>query len=192
MEQQEALALFEKTGALLKGHFALRSGLHSDAFFQCAKVLMYPVHAETLCRAVIEKIKSDNPDFVADVVISPAMGGLPVGHEMARALNLPHIFAEKDDGNLVLRRGFRIEPDKRYFIAEDVVTRGGRVQEVVDIVRQGGGIVAAIGLLVDRSGGKHRLDAPLYSLVQLIPQTWAPEQCPMCAKKQPLDRPGSV
>ncbi|NCD32020.1 MAG: orotate phosphoribosyltransferase [Spartobacteria bacterium] len=191
MNQQEALDIFLKTGALLKGHFELRSGLHSAEFFQCAKVLMYPVYAEQLCRAVIEKVKEADPFFAADMVISPALGGIPVGHEMARALELPHIFAEKVDGVLVLRRGFCIEPGKRYFIGEDVVTRGGRVKEVIDIVRAGGGVVSAVGILVDRSGGNHSVDAPLFSLVQLTPETWQPSICPLCADKVPIDYPGS-
>ncbi len=191
MKSEEALSIFRETGALLKGHFELRSKLHSGEFFQCAHVLKYPRHAETLCRALVEKMRAALPDLTVGGVISPAMGGIPVGHEVARALGVLHIFAEKQDGVLVLRRGFRIQPGGRYVVAEDVVTRGGRVQETMDIVTGNGGIVSAVGVLVDRSGGAASFAAPFFSLIQMSPVTWTAAECPLCKQGLPIEHPGS-
>lgn len=180
-----------ETGALLEGHFELRSGLHSGDFFQCANVLRFPRVAERLCGAVVEKMRRETSGgIVADGVIAPAMGGILVGHEVARALDLPAIFAEKQDGVLVLRR-FGIEKGQRLIVAEDVVTRGGRVQETIDIVEQQGGTVTAVVLLVDRSGGKAAFSCPVFSLLEMEPETYEPAGCPLCAKGVPLVHPGS-
>ena len=180
-----------ETGALLEGHFELRSGLHSDQFFQCANVLRYPRVAERLCGALVDKLRGTVPDAAsADGVISPAMGGILVGHEVARALDLPSIFAEKQDGKLALRR-FGIGKGERMIVAEDVVTRGGRVQETIDIVEDCGGEVVAAVLLVDRSGGKAVFECPVISLLQMEPATYKPEECPLCDKGMELVHPGS-
>jgi len=189
MNETDVLTVLADTGAMLTGHFELRSGLHSDRFFQCANALRYPEAAETLCRALVEKMQPVLQDGI-DAVIAPALGGLVVGHEVARALGVMSIFAEKADGLLVMRR-FRIEPGKRYVVAEDVVTRGGRVQETVDIVREGGGVVAAIGLLVDRSAGKAAFDAPMISLIEMAPTVWDPADCPLCEAGSKAVHPGS-
>jgi len=192
MEQQEVLQEFRDTQALLSGHFELRSGLHSDQFFQCALLLQYPNLAEKLCAAVVAKMRTQfGADFKVDAVISPALGGIPVGHELGRALGVRAIFAEKEQGKLVLRRAFQIKPGERFVIGEDVITRGGRVQEVVDIVTARGGIVAAIGVLVDRSGGTAKFDAPVVSLVQMTPTTWQPAECPLCKQGSKAIHPGS-
>ncbi len=191
MNSEEALVLFRQTNALLAGHFELRSKRHSAEFFQCAHVLKYPQHAEALCRALVEKIRTGKIELPVDGVISPAMGGIPVGHEVARALGVHHIFAEKQNDVLVLRRGFKIEPGSRYVVAEDVVTRGGRVQETIDIVTGNGGIVAAVGVLVDRSGGVASFDAPFFSLIQMNPVTWTAQECPLCRQGVPIEHPGS-
>lgn len=192
MEQQEVLKVFTDTRALLHGHFELRSGLHSDQFFQCALVLQYPRIAEKLCAAVVAMMCAHGgADFKVDGVISPALGGIPVGHEFGRALGVRAIFAEKDQGKLVLRRAFEIRPGERFVVAEDVITRGGRVQEVVDIVTARGGVVAAIGVLVDRSGGMAQFKAPVFSLVQMTPQTWTPAECPLCKQGSQAIHPGS-
>ncbi len=193
MESREVLRVFEETGALLSGHFQLRSGLHSDQFFQCALVLQYPKHAETLCCALVAKMKREmTAALKADGVISPALGGIPVGHEVARALGVRHIFAEKEEGRLVLRRSFSICAGERFVVAEDVVTRGGRVNEVMDIVRQNGATPVAVGVLVNRSGGSASFgDVPFFSLLDWAPQTWSPADCPLCRRGIPVVRPGS-
>lgn len=191
MNSEEALSIFRETNALLTGHFELRSKLHSEEFFQCAHVLKYPHHAEALCKALVAKMCAAMEDLNVDGVISPAMGGIPVGHEVARALGVHHIFAEKQDGMLILRRGFKILPGSRYVVAEDVVTRGGRVQETMDIVTQNGGIVAAVSVLVDRSGGTASFEAPFFSLIQMSPVTWPAQDCPLCRQGIPVEHPGS-
>lgn len=184
---------------MLDGHFELRSGLHSNRFFQCANVLRYPAHATRLCEALVGKIdrKLGRAALAVDGVIAPALGGIVVGHEVARAAaqwtgreNLKSIFAEKDANNLVLRR-FKIEPGERYLVAEDVVTRGGRVQETCDIVSGAGAEVTAVALLVNRSGGKASFDVPLVSLLEIEPITWEPAHCPLCEEGRDLVHPGS-
>lgn len=191
MKEQEVLQVFLDTKALLKGHFELRSGLHSDQFFQCAKVLMYPRIAGRLCEALVAKMRATLPGVKIDGVISPAMGGLFVGHEVAKALDVVSVFAEKQEGALVLRRGFRIPAGAAYVVAEDVITRGGRVQETIDIVEKQGGTVAAIAVLVDRSGGKARFKYPTVSLLNMEPVVYEPAKCPLCAKGLPVEHPGS-
>lgn len=200
MNTPDVLARLTQTGALLEGHFELRSGLHSDRFFQCANVLRYPRVAEQLCAALVDKMRADGAVAQVATVIAPALGGIIVGHEVARCLEPPSpgfrassvrsIFAEKQDNRLVLRR-FALEPGERVVVAEDVVTRGGRVQETIDIVEAAGATVAAIALLVNRSGGKARFDYPLYSLLEMEPVTWSPAACPLCREGVPLVHPGS-
>jgi len=175
MNSEAILTIFKETNALLEGHFVLRSGLHSRQFFQCAMLLQHTGPAAKVCGALAEKLRS----YGAESVISPALGGVIVGHEVARHLGVRHIFAEKDEGRLVLRRGFTIRPGERFVVAEDVVTRGGRVQETVDIVRAHGGEVVAIGTLVDRSGGNHPdFGCPFVSLVELNVETFEPDRLP--------------
>ncbi len=190
MKQEEVLKLFEETGALLNGHFELRSGLHSNRFFQCAHLLQHPRISGRLCEALVEKMKAELQSLEIDTVIAPAMGGITIGHEVARALDVRFIFVEKEDNKLVLRR-FKIKDGERFAIAEDVVTRGGRVQETIDIVEENGGVVAAIGILVDRSGGKAAFDAPLVSLLEIEPVTYDPSDCPLCKEGLELVHPGS-
>lgn len=188
MTQEEIIALFKETHALLDGHFLLRSGLHSRQFFQCAILLQHTTIAARVCAALAEKLKS----IQADSVISPALGGLIVGHEVARSLGKRHIFAEKEEGRLVLRRGFTIAPGERFLVLEDVVTRGGRVQETIDIVRDRGGAVVAVGTLVDRSGGNvPDFGCPFIGLVQLNPETFAPDNLPPDLAATPAIKPGS-
>ena len=191
MNQEEMLGILKDTGALLDGHFELRSKLHSNRYFQCANVLRYPRLAARLCDELVARMQKSMPGGVqADVVIAPAMGGIVVGHEIARALDVKSLFAEKQDNKLVMRR-FKIEKGERYVVAEDVVTRGGRVQETIDIVEAGGGKVIAVALLVDRSGGKVKFNYPTFSLLEMEPVTYEPAQCPLCAKGVPMTHPGS-
>ena len=189
--KNDLLKHFEETGALLSGHFELRSGLHSNQFFQCALLLQYPRIAGEVCEALVEKVKAELGSLEIDTVIAPALGGISVGHEVGRALGVRFIFAEKDaNGDLMMRR-FKITEGERFFVAEDVITRGGRVQETVDIVKAHGGLVQAIGVLVNRSGGKAQFNAPLVSLLEMEPVLWEPSECPLCKEGLPLVHPGS-
>ncbi len=204
MTEKSILKYFTDTGALLEGHFELRSGLHSDRYFQCANVLRYPRIAERLCREVTARaLKSGKLGKRIDGVISPAVGGILVGHEVARALNVKCVFAEKiPDGDrkdatgkpvtkLAMRR-FALKKGERYVVAEDVVTKGGRVQETIDLVKAAGAKVAGVVLLVDRSAGKVKFGRiPMFSLMQMTPTTWEPSACPLCAKGSKPVHPGS-
>ena len=185
----DVLDLFRQSGALLHGHFVLRSGLHSRQFFQCALLLQDATAAAHVCGLLAEKLKP----FAATTVISPAIGGIIVGQEVARHLGKRHIFAEKDGtGALVLRRGFTIAPDETFLVAEDVVTRGGRLQETIQIVQEHGGIVAAAGSIVDRSGGSlPDLGCPFVSLVQMNVETFQPDKLPSDLLNIPAIKPGS-
>ena len=204
MTEKQVLKYFIDTGALLEGHFELRSGLHSDRYFQCANVLRYPRIAEKLCREVTAcAVKSGRLGTKIDGVISPAVGGILVGHEVARELNVKCVFAEKvQDGDrkdatgkpltkLAMRR-FALKKGERYVVAEDVVTKGGRVQETIDLVKAAGAKVAGVVLLVDRSAGKVKFGRiPMFSLMQMTPTTWEPAKCPLCAKGSRPVHPGS-
>ena len=191
MSPEEVVQTLQETEALLSGHFELRSGLHSDTYFQCANLLRFPWAAEKLCRGLAAKFRADSCSSARiDAVIAPAMGGIIVGHEIGRALEVPSIFAEKQDGALVLRR-FNVAAGQRLIVAEDVVTRGGRVRETMDIVTARGAQVAAVLLLVDRSGGAARFDCPTFSLLGMAPVTWQLEECPLCRQGIPLVHPGS-
>lgn len=188
MTSGETLALFRETHALLDGHFILRSGLRSRQFFQCGLLLQHPLIAERVCGALARKLGN----IPADAVISPALGGIIVGHEVGRALGKRHIFAEKEEGRLVLRRGFEIAPGERFLVAEDVVTRGGRVQETIEIVRASGGVVVAVGVLVDRSGGAAPdFGCPFVALLQLDVETFSPDQLPPDLADTAAVKPGS-
>lgn len=185
---EDLLALFRKTGALLDGHFVLRSGLHSRQYFQCAILLQHTLIAEKVCGLLAQKLC----EFDSDAVISPALGGIIVGQEVGRALGKRHIFVEKEAGGLVLRRGFKIDKGEKFIVAEDVVTRGGRVQETIDIVRAHGGIVSAVGVIVDRSGrDKPKFDCPFVSLIEMNVETFEADKLPADLAKIPAVKPGS-
>ena len=203
MTEQEILEIFSPIGALLQGHFELRSKLHSDRYFQCANVLRYPRIAARLCDELVAKLKASADIGAIDGVISPAVGGILVGHEVARALDTKCVFAEKVQAGdevdatgkpvtkLAMRR-FSLKPGERYVVAEDVVTKGGRVQETIDLVKAAGAEVAAVVLLVDRSKGAVKFgDIPMVSLVQIQPTTWEPSACPLCAAGGHPVHPGS-
>ena len=187
MTNDEALALFRETGALLEGHFILRSGLHSRQFFQCAMALQQMPIVERFGAGLAARAEA----LGAATVISPAMGGLVIGQEVARQLKLRFIFVEKEDGKLALRRGFKIVPGEKCLVVEDVVTKGGRVQETIDIVRAHGGEVAGVAMLVDRSDGSVNLGVPMVSLIQLHVEAFPPEQLPSDLAKIPALKPGS-
>jgi orotate phosphoribosyltransferase len=182
------LALFRQTGALLDGHFVLRSGLHSRQFFQCAILLQHTAIAAEVCGRLADKLRH----LACDSVISPALGGIIVGQEVGRALGKRHIFVEKEAGGLVLRRGFQIAKGEKFVVAEDVVTRGGRVQETIDIVRAYGGEVTGIGVIVDRSGGQRPdFGCPFVSLIEMNVETFSADEVPADLAGVPAIKPGS-
>ena len=174
MTQDEVIQIFKKSGALLEGHFILRSGLHSRQFFQCALALQHMPDVEKLGAALAANVHS----LGVTTVISPAMGGLVIGQEVARQLGVRFIFVEKEEGKLLLRRGFKIPAGEKMLVVEDVVTKGGRVQETMDIVRANGGVVAGVAMVVDRSNGSVNLGVPLFSLLALNVQTFEPDKLP--------------
>jgi len=184
--REEILGMFRKTGALLEGHFQLTSGLHSPHYFQCAKVLQYPEYTRTLCEEIVGKYRARG----ADAVIAPALGGIVVGQEVGRQLKLRTMFTERKDGSMQLRRGFSIAPGEKIIVCEDVVTTGGSVSEVIEIVRSLGGVIAGVGAVVDRSGGKSGLEDFFAPLV-MDALTYKPEACPLCAQGTPVEKPGS-
>ena len=185
---EDLLALFRKTGALLDGHFILRSGLHSREYFQCALLLQYTEVAAKVCGWLADKLRG----FNCEAVISPALGGIIVGQEVGRSLGKRHIFAEKEEGKLVLRRGFQILSNETFVVVEDVVTRGGRVQETIDIVHAHGATVSAVGVIVDRSGAaKPDFGCPFMSLIEMNVETFAADNLPSDLAGIPAVKPGS-
>jgi orotate phosphoribosyltransferase len=187
MTEQQILQVFRESGALLEGHFILRSGLHSRQYFQCALALQQMPTVERLGAELAEKTRS----LKAVTVVSPAMGGLVLGQEVARQLGLRFIFVEKEEGKLALRRGFKISPGERILVVEDVVTKGGRVQETIDIVRAHGGQVVGVAMAVDRSSGEVKFGVPMFSLLALHVQTWEADKLPPDLAALPAVKPGS-
>jgi orotate phosphoribosyltransferase len=187
MTKDEALQIFRDSGALLEGHFVLRSGLHSRQFFQCALALQQMPVVEKLGAALAAKLKP----LGAVTVVSPAMGGLVIGQEVARQLGLRFIFVEKEEGKLVLRRGFKIAAAEKILVIEDVVTKGGRVQETLDIVRAQDGQVVGVATVVDRSNGAVNFGLPFESLISLQVETFEPTKLPPDLAKIPAIKPGS-
>ncbi len=188
-QQQEILDIFTRTRALLQGHFVLRSGLHSGHYFQCAQVCQDMGAVERLAELLLAKLRSQGVKF--QTVLAPAMGGLVIGQEVARQAKARYIFAEKENNVLVLRRGFTLAPREPVLIVEDVVTRGGRVVECIDIIRKAGGDPVAVAMLVDRSAGATRFDIPAVSLLELSFPTYRADQVPPDLAKIPVLKPGS-
>jgi orotate phosphoribosyltransferase len=188
MTGSEVLQVFRESGALLEGHFVLRSGLHSRQYFQCALALQQMPVVERFGAELASKVKP----LAAVTVVSPAMGGLVLGQEVARQLGLRFIFVEKDQGKLALRRGFKIARGEKILVVEDVVTKGGRVQETLNIVRAHGGAVVGIAMAVDRSGGVVQFGVPTFSLVSLQVDTFEPDRLPPDLAAIPAVKPGST
>ena len=187
MTQNEVLQVFRDTGALLEGHFILRSGLHSRQYFQCALALQRMPVVEQLGGELARQVRP----LGAVTVVSPALGGLVLGQEVARQLRCRFLFAEKEEGNLALRRGFKINPGERLLVVEDVVTKGGRVQETIDIVRANQGVVLAVAAAVDRSNGTVNLGVPFVSLLSLAVEAFEPDKLPPDLAAIPPQKPGS-
>jgi orotate phosphoribosyltransferase len=187
MTRDEVLDLFRRSGALLEGHFRLTSGLHSPGYLQCALVLSQPEWAEKLGRAIGDRVRGVR----ATVVLSPAIGGIVIGHEVGRALGVRALFAERQDGRLTLRRGFTLSERDRVLVVEDVLTTGGSTRETMDVARTAGAQVVGAASIVNRSGGAVNFDVPLESLLDYALPTYEPDNCPLCATGLPVVKPGS-
>ena len=191
-QAERVLDLFKKTGAYLQGHFRLTSGLHSSGYLQSALVLQYPKHAEQLGRRLAEELFPLTKQSRIGSVVSPALGGLIVGHEVARAMGVRFLFTERDaERKMSLRRGFTIGPGEKVVVIEDVITTGGSTKEVIEVVGALGGEAVAAGSIIDRSGGAVDLGIPRVALETLNVPVWEPGKCPLCAKGEPVTKPGS-
>jgi orotate phosphoribosyltransferase len=190
-QKDRVLALFEATGAYLKGHFRLTSGLHSPGYLQSALVLSHPAHAESLGREMAAQMRGLARPGIG-LVMSPALGGLIIGHEVARSLGVRFLFTERDaDRKMSLRRGFTLSPGERVAVVEDVITTGGSTKEVIDIVRAAGAIPVIAGSIIDRSGGTADVGVPRVALQTLEVPAWEPDNCPLCKTGEPVVKPGS-
>jgi orotate phosphoribosyltransferase len=191
LSRDRVMAMFRESGALLEGHFRLTSGLHSGQYFQCAKVLQYPEYCEALCGDIARTFER----AAIDLVIAPALGGIVVGQEVGRQLRVRTMFTERSEGTMQLRRGFSITPAERVLVCEDVVTTGGSVNEVIEIVRGAGAQVAGVGYIVDRSGGKVRFTIDeggrQHPVMTMNVEAFQPDQCPLCRDGLALVKPGS-
>jgi orotate phosphoribosyltransferase len=187
MTERETLDLYEKTGALMRGHFRLTSGLHSDVYLQSALVLQYPEHAAALGTALAEAFR----DARVGTVLAPAIGGILVAHEVARALGVRALFTERENAVMRLRRGFVLAAGERCLVVEDVITTGGSTREVARCVEEHGGVVVGVGSLIDRSGGAASFAVPQRALATVTATTWSPDGCPLCAAGGQAIKPGS-
>ena len=187
MTENQILNIFRQNSALLEGHFILSSGLHSDRYLQCALVLQHPPIAEELCSELAGKLRH----LGAAVVAAPALGGVIVSHEVARALGVRALFTERQEGVMTLRRGFSFKPGEPVLVVEDVITTGGSTRETMNTVEQAGGKVVGVGALIDRSGGAVDIGVPMASLVTLKVQNYDPADCPLCKAGIPAIKPGS-
>jgi orotate phosphoribosyltransferase len=187
MLETDLLTMFRRSGALLDGHFRLSSGLHSAGYLQCALVLQHPRDAEALGAALADQVRS----WGATAVLSPALGGIVIGQELARALGVRALFAERQDGRLTLRRGFTLSPDDNVLVVEDVVTTAGSTRETMEVARQAGARVIGACAIVDRSGGQHALDVPFAALLRIELATYAEAECKLCEQGIALTKPGS-
>jgi orotate phosphoribosyltransferase len=187
LTERQTLELYEKTGALMRGHFRLTSGLHSDVYLQSALVLQYPAHASALGMALAASFRADD----VQTVLAPAIGGILVAHEVARALGVRALFTEREGGEMRLRRGFALATGERCLVVEDVITTGGSTREVVGCVETLGGVVVGVGSLIDRSGGAAAFAVKRTALATLNATTWPPEACPLCKTGSQAVKPGS-
>lgn len=182
------LKIFKQTNALQEGHFVLSSGLHSEKYIQCASVLKYPEHAQPLCKELAGKFTGEK----IDVVVAPALGGILVGYELARAVGTRSLFTERKNGQMYLRRNFEIKKGERVLVSEDVITTGGSTKEVIDVVKSYGGSIVGVACLVDRSGKDNIFGKiPLKSLYKIKVETYPENKCPLCKKNIPITKPGS-
>ena len=185
--QNEIIEIFEKTGALLTGHFKLSSGLHSTQYLQCALVLQHPEYAAKLGKTIADKFKSTQITCVA----GPALGGIIIAHEVAKALKTRCVFGERENGKMTLRRGFRVSPRDKVLIVEDVMTTGGSIKELIGVIKDSGSQIAGVGTIVDRSSGRLDLGCDTKSLIKMDIKTFNPDECPLCKSGTPPTKPGS-
>ncbi|MGL6016656.1 MAG: orotate phosphoribosyltransferase [Selenomonadaceae bacterium] len=187
MTEDQVKELFLKTNAIMEGHFLLTSGLHSPMYVEKFNVLQHPKYTEQLCQALAEKFANQN----IETVVGPVTGGILLAHEVGKALGTRAIFTERENGKMAFRRGFKLAPGERVLIVEDIVTTGGSVKEVIDVVLESGAIPVGVGLLVDRSGGKIDFGTvPYQALLHLDVTTYAPETCPLCQNNVPMTKRG--
>jgi orotate phosphoribosyltransferase len=184
---ERVLEILRATGALLEGHFLLTSGLHSSSYVQCARALQHPQHAETLGRWIADGFR----DAAIDVVMSPAIGGIIIGHEVARGLGVRALFGERQQGTMLLRRGLEVSPGERVLVVEDVTTTGGSVREIMHLVQERQGLVAGVGTILDRSGGQIAFAVPHHTLATLSIPNYPPDTCPLCRQGSRAEKPGS-
>jgi orotate phosphoribosyltransferase len=189
IKTEEVMKKFEQAGAIQKGHFKLTSGVHSDTYIQCAQVMQYPGFMHNLCSELGRKFRGED----IDVIVGPAIGGIIISHVMAQVLGpwVRAIFTERENRKMTLRRSFEIKKDEKVLVVEDVTTTGGSVREVIDIVKERGGQVVGIGVLIDRSGGRIDFGVKMKSLLTLDIKSYQPENCPLCKKGVPVVKPGS-
>ncbi|WP_066638800.1 orotate phosphoribosyltransferase [Desulfolucanica intricata] len=187
LNKDDIIKIFSDTKAMLTGHFLLTSGRHSNQYFQCAQVLQYPRHCETLCKELAGRFK----DLGIETVVGPAVGGITVSYEMARILGARSLFTERENGSMILRRGFNVRPGEKVLVVEDVITTGGSVKEVIDLIRNAGAEVVGAGVLVDRSNGQVDLGVPTEALLVTSVVSYNPEECPLCKEGIPVVKPGS-
>ncbi len=188
LTNEQILEVFKKTEGILHGHFLLTSGRHSDTYMQCAKLFVHPEESAYLCGALSEQLK----EFKADAVVSPAVGGIIMGYEVARQLGVKNFFAEREGGGMTLRRGFALEKGMRVIVVEDVVTTGGSVKEVIELCRAADAEVTAVASVVDRSGGKVDFGVPYRALLSMEVKSYEADECPLCREgKIPVVKPGS-
>ncbi|MCK8825318.1 orotate phosphoribosyltransferase [Fuchsiella alkaliacetigena] len=187
MKEERVIEIFKETGMLQEGHFKLTSGQHSKEYLQCAQVFQYPEYTEELCAELAKRFE----DQEIDLVIAPAIGGIIISYAMGAALGKKAIFAEREDGEMTLRRGFEINEGDKVLLVEDVTTTGGSVREVIEVVERYGGDLVGVGILVDRSGGEVDFGVQKEALLTMEVETYSPEDCPLCAAGVPIDKPGS-
>ena len=188
MTEDRVLQIFKEAGVLLEGHFRLTSGRHSAQYLQCAKLFRNPRYSEELCGALAKKFA----DAGVEIVIGPAMGAVQMAYEVSRALGCENFFAEREDGAMTLRRGFAIQPGQKVLVVEDVITTGGSVREVLELVKQAGGVPVGVGSMVDRTGGKIDFGVPFEAVISLEVASWEPDDCPLCKAGAPAPyKPGS-
>ncbi len=186
--QERVMEILKEAGVLLEGHFRLTSGRHSNRYLQCARIFRNVKYSEELCAALAEHFADDN----IELVIGPALGAVQMAYEVSRHLKVENFFAEREDGKMTLRRGFQVQPGQRVLVVEDVVTTGGSVREVMEIVREQGGVVAGVGSIVDRTGGKIDFGVPFKAVISVDVESWEPEDCPLCKEgKLEVVKPGS-
>ena len=187
LDEGRVLEILKEAGVLLEGHFLLTSGRHSNKYLQCAKIFRKVKYSEELCAALAEYFKDEN----IELVVGPALGAVQMAYEVSRQIGCENFFAERENGKMTLRRGFSIEPGSRVLVVEDVVTTGGSVKEVIDIVKEQGGVVAGVGAIVDRTGGEIDFGVPFKAVISMKVESWEADKCPICCTGLPLVKPGS-